>query len=152
MAQAYTAPNWTDGSGQGISASQLQALSNCMEAIVQGTDKAIHSFTLNGTVITVTYVDGSIETFTATEIKGIASVTKTTSGNVDTYTITYTDGTTYSFDVKSGNYTELAAMADVDIDNATDGDALIYSGGKWVNSNVIGDISSVLDAINGEVI
>lgn len=103
MALAYTAPTWTDGSGTGISASQLQALCNCVEGLVQGSDKAIHSFVMSGQTITVTYADGTQETFTATGLKGISSITKTgTVGLVDTYTITYTDGTTATFNVTNG--------------------------------------------------
>lgn len=103
MALAYTAPTWTDGSGTGISASQLQALCNCVEGLVQGSDKAIHSFVMSGQTITVTYADGTQETFTATGLKGISSITKTgTVGLVDTYTITYTDGTTETFNVTNG--------------------------------------------------
>lgn len=103
MALAYTAPTWTDGSGTGISASQLQALCNCVEGLVQGSDKAIHSFTMSGQTITVTYADGTQETFTATGLKGIGSIEKTgTVGLVDTYTITYTDGTTATFNITNG--------------------------------------------------
>lgn len=103
MALAYTAPTWTDGSGEGISASNLQAISNNLEGIIQGNDKAIHAFTLNGQTLTVTYVDGSVDTFTASGLKGISSIAKTgTSGLVDTYTITFTDGTTTTFTVTNG--------------------------------------------------
>lgn len=104
MALAYTAPTWTDGSGEGISASNLQAISNNLEGIIQGNDKAIHAFTLNGQTLTVTYVDGSVDTFTASGLKGISSIAKTgTSGLVDTYTITFTDGTTATFTVTNGS-------------------------------------------------
>ena len=104
MALAYTAPTWTDGSGEGISASNLQAISNCIEGLVQGTDKAVHSISINGSVITLTFADGSQETGSVTNLKGISSIAKTgTSGNVDTYTITYTDGTTDTFTVTNGS-------------------------------------------------
>lgn len=100
MALAYTAPTWTDGSGQGISASQLQAISDCIEGLVQGLDKAVHSIAINGSTITFTFADGTQETTTAVNLKGISSIAKTsTSGLVDTYTITYTDGTTSTFTV-----------------------------------------------------
>lgn len=102
MALAYTAPTWTDGSGQGISASALQSISNCIEGLVQGSDKAIHGIAINGSAITVTYADGSIQTFQAVNIKGISSVTKSTLGRVDTYTMTFSDGTSYSFAVTNG--------------------------------------------------
>lgn len=103
MALAYTAPTWTDGSGEGISASNLQAISNCIEGLVQGTDKAVHAVSINGSVITLTFADGTQETGTVSNLKGIASIAKTsTSGNVDTYTITYTDGTTDTFTVTNG--------------------------------------------------
>lgn len=102
MALAYTAPSWTDGSGTGISASQLNALSSCMQGLVQGSDKAIHSISMNNNVLTITFVDGTIETVTA-DVKGISSVVKTsTSGLVDTYTITYSDGTTNTFTITNG--------------------------------------------------
>ena len=103
MALAYTAPTWTDGSGEGISASNLQAISNCIEGLVQGSDKAVHHVEINGSVITLTYADGTSENFTAVDIKGISSIAKTgTSGLVDTYTITYSDGTTSTFTVTNG--------------------------------------------------
>lgn len=104
MALAYTAPTWADGSGEGISASNLQAISNCIEGLVQGLDKAVHSVSINGSIITLTFADGSQETASVTNLKGIASIEKTgTSGNVDTYTITYTDGTTDTFTVTNGS-------------------------------------------------
>ena len=104
MALAYTAPTWTDGSGEGISASNLQAISNCIEGLVQGTDKAVHSVSINGSVITLTFADGTQETGSVSNLKGISSIAKTgTSGNVDTYTITYTDGTTDTFTVTNGS-------------------------------------------------
>lgn len=103
MALAYTAPTWVNGSGTGISASQLQALSDCMEGLVQGSDKAITNIVINGQTITLTFADGSQETGTASGLKGISSIAKTgTSGNVDTYTITYTDGSTSTFTVTNG--------------------------------------------------
>lgn len=103
MALAYTAPTWTDGSGEGISASNLQAISNCIEGLVQGADKAVHAISMANSTITLTYADGTQETVTATGLKGISSITKTGSaGVVDTYTITYTDGTTSTFTVTNG--------------------------------------------------
>lgn len=100
MAQAYTSPDWS--SGEGISASNLQSISNVLEGIVQGTDKAIHNIQINGSILLVTYVDGTTETFGISGMKGIVEVTKTSSGNVDTYTMIFTDGTTYSFTVTNG--------------------------------------------------
>ena len=118
MALAYTAPTWTDGSGEGISASNLQAISNCIEGLVQGSDKAVHHVEINGSVITLTYADGTSENFTAVDIKGISSVEKTsTSGLVDTYTITYSDGTTDTFNVTNGadgDYPDITASATAD--------------------------------------
>lgn len=103
MALAYTAPTWEDGSGTGISASQLQALCNGVEGLIQGSDKAVHSITFSGSTMTLIFADGSQET-SATSVKGISSISKTgTSGNVDTYTITYSDGTTGSFTVTNGS-------------------------------------------------
>lgn len=103
MALAYTAPTWTDGTGEGISASNLQAISNCIEGLVQGADKAVHNVSINGSVITLTYADGTSENFTAVDLKGIVSIEKTsTVGLVDTYTITYSDGTTDTFTVTNG--------------------------------------------------
>ena len=110
MSLAYTAPTWTDGSGEGISASNLQAISNCIEGLVQGTDKAVHNISMSNSTITLTFADGTQETVTATGLKGISSVTKTaTVGNVDTYTITYTDGTTDTFTVTNGEPLTLEA-------------------------------------------
>lgn len=115
MALAYTAPTWFNGEGTGISAEQLQAISNCIEGMVQGSDKAIHNIAIDGSVITLTFVDGSIETRIATELKGIYSITKTgTSGYVDTYTITYTDGTTSTFDITNGSAPTITANATAD--------------------------------------
>ena len=103
MALAYTAPTWTDGSGEGISASNLQAISNCIEGLVQGTDKAVHTIAMLNNTITLTFADGTQETVTATGMKGVSSITKTgSSGLVDTYTITYSDGTTSTFTVTNG--------------------------------------------------
>lgn len=103
MALAYTAPTWTDGSGEGISAVNLQAISNCLEGLVQGSDKAVHTISITGSVITLTFADGTQETVTASGLKGILSIEKTsTVGYVDTYTITYTDGSTDTFDVTNG--------------------------------------------------
>ena len=105
MALAYTAPTWEDGSGTGISASQLQALCNCVEGLVQGTDKAVHNITFSGSTMTLTFADGSQET-AATSVKGVSSITKTGSSQtdpvVDTYTITYSDGTTSTFQITNG--------------------------------------------------
>lgn len=103
MALAYTAPTWTDGSGEGISASNLQAISNCIEGLVQGSDKAVHNVQINGSVIILTYADGTTENFTAVDLKGISTIEKTATVDlVDTYTITYTDGTTATFNVTNG--------------------------------------------------
>ena len=71
MALAYTAPTWQNGGGVGISASQLQALSDCMEGLVQGSDKAITNISISGQTITLTFADGSVETGTASGLKGI---------------------------------------------------------------------------------
>lgn len=103
MALAYTAPTWTDGSGEGLSASNLQAISNCIEGLVQGSDKAVHAVQINGSVITLTYADGTTENFNAIDIKGITSITKVSeSGLVDTYQILYSDGTTSTFTITNG--------------------------------------------------
>ena len=102
MALAYTAPTWADGSGTGISASQLQAISNCIEGLVQGSDKAIHSISLNNSTITVIYADGTQET-AAADVRGIISVTKVSSVDlVDTYVIQYSDGTSDTFTITNG--------------------------------------------------
>lgn len=115
MALAYTAPTWTDGSGEGISASNLQAISNCLEGLVQGSDKAIHSIAISGSTITATYADGTQETATITNLKGIVSVTKTSSsGLVDTYTILYTDGSTDTFTITNGSASGDMLEADYD--------------------------------------
>lgn len=100
MAQAYTSPDWA--SGEGISPSNLQSISNVLEGIVQGSDKAIHNIEINGSNLVATYVDGTTETFPVVGVKGIAEVTKSSRGNVDTYTMIFTDGTTYSFTVTNG--------------------------------------------------
>lgn len=115
MALAYTAPTWTDGSGEGISASNLQAISNCIEGLVQGTDKAIHNIAMANSIITLTFSDGTQETVTAIGLKGIVSIEKTaTAGTVDTYTITYTDGTTSTFTVTNGTGTGDMSASDYD--------------------------------------
>ena len=103
MALAYTAPIWTDGSGEGISASNLQAISNCIEGLVQGSDKAVHTLAMSNSTITLTFADGTQETVTATGLKGVSTITKTaTVGLVDTYTITYSDGSTSTFTITNG--------------------------------------------------
>lgn len=110
MALAYTAPTWTDGSGEGISASNLQAISDCIEGLVQGSDKAITAITIDASGLTVVYADGTQETVAISDYKGIASIAKTaTAGLVDTYTITYTDGTTSTFTVTNGTSSVVVA-------------------------------------------
>ena len=137
MALAYTAPTWTDGSGEGISASNLQAISDCIEGLVQGTDKAVHSVEIDGSIITLTFADGTQETASAVNLKGIVSITKTgTAGLVDTYTITYSDGTTDTFTVTNGTEGgSLATLSDVTITTPTDDEVLKYDSSeqKWVN-------------------
>ena len=104
MALAYTAPTWTDGSGEGISAVNLQAISDNLEGIIQGTDKAVHNISINGSAITLIYADGTQDTFQAVNLKGITSITKTGSvGLTDEYTILLSDGTTTTFTVTNGN-------------------------------------------------
>ena len=57
---------------------------------------------LTGTV-TITLADGTTETYTVKDGKGISSVSKTgTSGLTDTYTIAYNNGTTNTFTVSNG--------------------------------------------------
>lgn len=138
MALAYTAPTWTDGSGEGLSASNLQAISNCIEGLVQGSDKAVHAVQINGSVITLTYADGTTENFNAVDIKGISSVVKTsTSGLVDTYTITYSDGTTSSFTISNGQDGQ-------DGQDGRDG-AIQYSAGNGINISDENVISATSD-------
>ena len=118
MALAYTAPNWRDGYGEGISASNLQAISNCIEGLVQGSDKAVTDISMDASVITLTYADGTQEFVSFTGLKGIAYIEKTgTVGLVDTYTITYTDGTTSTFSITNGadgTYPDITATASAD--------------------------------------
>lgn len=118
MALAYTAPTWRDGSGEGISASNLQAISNCIEGLVQGSDKAVTNISMNASVITLTFADGTQEFVSFTGLKGISSIEKTgTVGLEDTYTITYTDGTTSSFVITNGadgSYPDITATASAD--------------------------------------
>ena len=52
---------------------------------------------------TITYTNGTTDTFTVTNGKGIVSIEKTSSsGLVDTYTITFNDGPSTTFDVTNG--------------------------------------------------
>ncbi len=102
MALAYTAPTWTDGSGEGISASNLQAISNCIEGLVQGSDKAVHAVSIEGSVITLTYADGTQESFSAVDLKGIVDVTEVVSDLDHDFTMTFTDGTVFTFTIKDG--------------------------------------------------
>lgn len=144
MAQNYSAPTWTDGSGQGISASQLQALSNAVEALCKGSDKAIHSVTINGSTITITYADGSIGTETIVGLKWIISINKTaTVGLVDTYTITFSDGSTSTFTVTNGE--QYADMKKSDYD--PNEDVLNAGGIKAYVDTVLGDIETLLAAL-----
>lgn len=129
MSLAYTAPTWEDGSGTGISASQLQAMCNCIEGLVQGVDKAVHAVQLNGSIITLTYADGTSESFSTVDAKYIAQIDKTsTTGLVDTYTITFTDGTTSTFEVTNGY-------------NGRDG-AIQYSEGDGIHISESNEISA----------
>lgn len=142
MALAYTAPTWTDGSGEGISASNLQAISDCIEGLVQGSDKAVHAITIDASGITLTYADGTTETFSISDYKGISSITKTgTAALVDTYTITYTDGSTSSFTVTNGQ-------------DGTDGrdGAIQYTAGNGItiaSNTITADVQSVAVAGSG---
>jgi len=53
--------------------------------------------------MTITYVDGTIDTDIAVGMKGISNIAKTsTVGNVDTYTITFTNGSTFSYTITNG--------------------------------------------------
>lgn len=132
MSLAYTAPTWTDGSGEGISASNLQAMSNCIQGLVQGSDKAVHDVQINGSTITLTYADGTQESFSAADMKSIAQIAKTgTAGLVDTYTVTYTDGTTTTFAVTNGA-------------NGRDG-AIQYTEGPGISISVQNVISADVD-------
>lgn len=136
MAQAYTAPDWSNG--EGISVSNLQSISNTLEGIIQGSDRAIHKVEINGSNLIVTYVDGTQETFSTVGMKGIVEVTKSSSGKVDTYTIHFTDGTTYSFDVTNGG----GGGSDINvIDNlvsTSSEDALSANMGHTLNANMGG--------------
>lgn len=177
MAQAYTAPTWTDGSGEGISASNLQSISNTLQGIVQGTDKAIHNISINGSTITFTFVDGTIETAQAVDLKGISSIAKTsTLGNVDTYTITYSDGTTSTFYVTNGRdgaiqYTEgtnihidnenvistynVFAQDDPDVSDMNDTDLMPLSRNAYTKvitwSNIKAKLKTYFDGLYGAI-
>lgn len=82
--------------------------------------------------------------------KGILSIEKTeTVDLIDTYTITFTDLTTTTFDIKNGEQGPKGKSAyDIYFEN---GGILTEQEFNGVLSN-IGDIDSVLDNINGEVI
>ena len=147
MSLAYTAPTWEDGTGEGISASNLQAISNCIEGLVQGTDKAVHNVSINGSVITLTYADGTSENFTAVDIKGIVSIEKTaTAGLVDTYTITYSDGTSDTFTITNGQ----DGGGDMNSADYDDDDTVKDAGGivDYVTS-VLPDVSGKADKVTG---
>lgn len=142
MALAYTAPTWTDGSGEGISASNLQAMSNCIQGLVQGSDKSVHAVQINGSTITLTYADGTQESFSAADMKSIAQIAKTgTAGLVDTYTITYTDGTTTTFTVTNGQDGPAGQDGRDGVIQYTEGDGISIS-----DQNVISaDVDQVFD-------
>ena len=145
MSLAYTAPTWEDGTGEGISASNLQAISNCIEGLVQGTDKAVHNVSINGSVITLTYADGTSENFTAVDIKGIVSIEKTaTAGLVDTYTITYSDGTSDTFTITNGQ----DGGGDMNSADYDDDDTVKDAGGivDYVEDYVESQLPTVLDS------
>lgn len=136
MSLAYTAPTWSDGSGTGISASQLQAISNCIEGLVQGTDKAIHSISMANSIMTVTFVDGTQENVTATGLKGISLIEKTgTSGLIDTYTITYTDGSTSTYEVTNGLPPDITITASADAISSDDPTVTVTKTGTDTNPN-----------------
>lgn len=143
MALAYTAPTWEDGSGTGISASQLQAISDCIEGLVQGTDKAIHAFSMSSGVFTITFADGSQETTPVADLKGVTSIVETSHvGVVHTYTVTYTDGTTTTLQISDGT-------------NGTDGTdgrdgAIQYTAGSGINISGSNEIS-VVGKLDGAV-
>lgn len=69
-------------------------------------------------VFTVTKPSGG--TITADLNKsGVASITKSSSGNVDTYTVTYANGTTSTFTVTNADESAYGAKIALDIDNST---------------------------------
>jgi len=137
MALAYTAPTWTDGSGEGISASNMQAISNCIEGLVQGSDKAVHDISFSGSTMTLTFADGTIETVQNSGIKGISSIEKTgTAGNIDTYTITYSDGTTSSYTVTNGTEgatPDITMSATADATSSANPSVTVTKGGTTAN-------------------
>lgn len=141
MALAYTAPIWEDGSGTGISASQLQAICNCIEGLVQGSDKAVHAVTIDGSVITLTYADGTQENFNAVNLKGIANVTEVVSDLDHDFTMTFTDGTVFTFTIKDGrDGSSSGDMLEADYD--PDGDVKTAGG---IPDYVAGEISGKAD-------
>ena len=162
MALAYTAPTWTDGSGEGISASNLQAISNCIEGLVQGTDKAVHTLTMSGNTIRLVFADGTSENITVTGLKSISTIDKTgTAGLIDTYTITYTDGTTDTFTVTNAvgprTKSETLAANDTTVtftDIPTTGDYIIRfyieDGANYtaINTSIPGQVTLTYAAVN----
>lgn len=90
---------------------------------------------------------------------GISSINKTsTSGLVDTYTITYTNGTTTTFTVTNGETQDISGKEDksnkvTSISNQST-DTQYPSALAVYNyvDGIVGDISSIIDDINGEVI
>ena len=143
MALAYTAPNWVDGEGQGLSASALQSISDCIEGLVQGTDKAVHDVEINGSTITLVYADGTRGTYNAVNLKGIVSVSKSSEGRVDTYTILFTDGTTFQFDVRNGR--DGSGTGDMAAEDYDPDGTVINAGGiaAYVDSRIIEAIEEV---------
>lgn len=149
MSLAYTAPTWENGSGEGISASNLQAISDCIEGLVQGSDKAITAITIDASGLTVVYADGTQETIAIYDYKGIASIAKTaTAGLVDTYTITYTDGTTSTFTVTNGQDGQ-DGQDGRDGEDGRDG-AIQYTAGNGIDISAQNVISADVQSVSVE--
>ena len=87
------------------------------------------SGSLTGT-LTITLADETVETFSVTNGRGIASFAKTgTSGLVDTYTITYNDGSTpTTFTVTNGR--EITSVEKVDTTGLVDTYEISYNDGS----------------------
>lgn len=136
-----------------------QVLINDLAAALDGhggiasiTYTAPVSPSLSGT-LTITLADGTSETLSVTNGRGITGISKSSSGLTDTYTLAYNDGTTSTFSVDNGK--EIVSVEKTDTDVLTDTYTISYNDGtddefsvengrgiddiEWATSGTAGD-------------
>jgi len=168
MSLNYTKPIWTNDEGTSINAARLQAISDVLDGLVNSNDKSVSniSFDSTGSTMTITFVDGSIQTVSnamagpagpqgeqgnpgsngsdgSDGFSPVATVTKT--GNIATISITDKNGTTTATirDGSDGQGSGDMLKADYDAN-----DVVKNAGGIVAYiADQIGDIETLLAAL-----